>query len=266
MSKKSLLIEFARSTGGMQFRTVEELERGFSNWLQSSGRRLVTFGRDYFDNEFEGSVDYTIDLFEKDPGLMDYFGFDYSDLEDTKYRTGYYERKHSRSSGSRSTGNQRNSYGYSEDDYYNQRGSTGNRRSGTGGRSGSGSQRGGSTGRKKSSSSYDGYSLSGQFKSYLDGIKDAGRGRGGSFSLSQFFKSPVGIVIIAIVALVLIYKILGPAVYSFITSGAIFRVICFVLGGLATFGIVKSKNMGWPIYIKAIVIFVIWLVLLKYDF
>ena len=259
MSKKSLLIEFARSTGGSQFRTVEDLERSFSQWLQGSGRRLVTFGRDYFDNEFEGSVDYTVDLFEKDPELMSYFGFGYDDLEDTKYRTGYYERKHSRSSGNRRASNQRNNYGYDEDDYYGQRSGSGNRRSSTGGKSGS-------SGRKKSSNYYDSYSLSGQFKSYLDGIKNAGRGRGGSFSFSQFFKSPIGIAIIAIVALVLIYKILGPAIYNFITSGAIFRVICFVLGGLATFGIVKSKNMGWPIYIKAIVIFVIWIVLLNYDF
>lgn len=243
MSKKSLLIEFARYNGNRSFGSVEELEDCFSNWLGASGKRLVTFGRDYFDNEFNNSVGYTIDLFEKDPDLMSYFGFDYNDLEDTKYRTGYYERKGSRRGGAKNT-----NYGY------------GNR---------TGTNRGNSKGsgyNSRSKREDEGYSLKGQFRSYIDGIKKAGKGSGESFSLSQFFKSPAGILIIGIVVLVLIYKLLGPTVYALITSGAIFRIICFAIGGLVSFGILKSKNMGWPIYIKALVLFAIWVVLLNYDF
>lgn len=216
-------------------RTVEELENCFSNWMIANNKRLVTFGRDYFDNGFEGSVDYTVDLFEQDPRLMYLFGFDFSDLEATKRRTGYYERKSSNRSGSRGSSNSR-------------RGTRTN------------------SNRNQSYGNDEGYSLGGQFKSYLDGLKSMGGGSGKSFSLSEFIKSPLGVLIALALVFTFIYMVFGEAIYSFITSGAIFKVICFVIAGFASFGIIKSKNLGWPIYIKALVLFAVWVVLLNYDF
>ncbi len=240
MSKKSLLIEFCNSPESRGCRSIEELESRFYNWMVDNNKRLVTFGKDYFNNEFENSVDYTIDLLEKDPSLLRYFGFNYNDLERSKINIGYYERKGSRGRSGGSTAQ---------------------------GRSRTGTQKSQNRGTSRKSASQDeGYSFMGQLRSYADGIKSQGRGKGGSFSLSEFIKSPLGILIAIALIFTFIYIVFGEAIYSFITSGAIFKVICFAIAGLASFGIIRSKNLGWPIYIKALVLFAVWVVLLNYDF
>ena len=113
----------------------------------------------------------------------------------------------------------------------------------------------------------DGYSLAGQFKNYGNQIHN--RRQNGEYRKSG--KNPIsfggsGKVILAIVILVLIYKLVGDTVWSFITSGALFRLICFSIAAFVSYKILKSKNMGWPLPIKLVVLFVIWLVLTKYDF
>lgn len=113
----------------------------------------------------------------------------------------------------------------------------------------------------------DGYSLLGQFKHYGNQVhnrrQDPNIRKNG---LAGFFKSSTGVVILAIVAIAVLYKLVGPTVWGFITSGAMFKLICFALGALASFGILRSKKMGWPLPIKLIVLAVIWVVLLNYDF
>ena len=58
---------------------------------------------------------------------------------------------------------------------------------------------------------------------------------------------------------IILYALLFDTVYNFIMSGAIFKIILIGLCCLITFGILKSKNMGWPLPIKLVVIFVFWL-------
>lgn len=72
--------------------------------------------------------------------------------------------------------------------------------------------------------------------------------------------SGVKFAVILIIALVLLYSVVGPAIYSFLMSGALFRIICLVIGVAASIGILKG-NLGWPIGIKLAVIVVIWVVL-----
>lgn len=72
--------------------------------------------------------------------------------------------------------------------------------------------------------------------------------------------SGVKFVVILVIGLVLLYSIVGPAIYAFLMSGALFKIICLVIGVAASIGILKG-NMGWPIGVKLVVIVVIWAVL-----
>ena len=113
----------------------------------------------------------------------------------------------------------------------------------------------------------DGYSLKGQFKFYANQAHNRTQngeyrknGKAG-FSGSGTFK-----VILVIIAIVVLYSLVGDTVWNMITSGAIFKFICFAIAGVASIGILRSKNMGWPLPIKLVVLFAIWVVLVNYDF
>ena len=67
-------------------------------------------------------------------------------------------------------------------------------------------------------------------------------------------------VVLLVIGLVLLYSVVGPAVYSFLMSGALFKIICLVIAGAAVIGIIRA-DLGWPIGVKIAVIAVIWLVL-----
>jgi len=77
---------------------------------------------------------------------------------------------------------------------------------------------------------------------------------------SNNWPSGVKFVVLLVIGLVLLYSIVGPAVYSFLMSGALFKIICLVIAGAAVIGILKA-DLGWPIGIKIVVILVIWLVI-----
>lgn len=88
--------------------------------------------------------------------------------------------------------------------------------------------------------------------------------RRGSFGFFRGVKpKPVLIAIGIVVALTLLYKVLGPAAYAAVMNGGLAKLLFFVFVLAATIGILKSKNMGWPIGVKLVVIAVFWLVLLK---
>ena len=72
--------------------------------------------------------------------------------------------------------------------------------------------------------------------------------------------SGVKFTVILVIALVLLYQLVGPAIYSFLMSGALFRIICLVIAVATSIGILKG-NIGWPIGVKLVVIIVIWTVL-----
>lgn len=113
----------------------------------------------------------------------------------------------------------------------------------------------------------DGYSLGGQFKYYANQVHN--RGQDGNYrknGVGGFLKGGTGKVILAIIIVAVLYSLVGDTVWSFITSGAIFKLICFAIGVLASIGILRAKNMGWPLPIKLVVIIVVWVVLLNYDF
>lgn len=73
---------------------------------------------------------------------------------------------------------------------------------------------------------------------------------------------PAGVkfVVILIIGLVLLYSVVGPAIYSFLMSGVLFKLICLVIAVAAIIGILKA-NMGWPIGVKIVVIIIILAVL-----
>ncbi len=113
----------------------------------------------------------------------------------------------------------------------------------------------------------DGYSLLGQFKHYGNQVHN--RGQDGNYrknGVGGFLKGGTGKVILAIIIVAVLYSLVGDTVWGIITSGAIFKLICFAIGVLASIGILRAKNMGWPLPIKLIVIVVIWVVLLNYNF
>ncbi len=257
-SKEDYLYEFAETGLGNNCRSIEDLERRFYNWMTNNNYRLVTFGKDYRNNKFEKSVEYTEGIFDRDPYLASLFG-----LGGGSYGGGSY-------------GGQRNSYGTSGgygNGYGNSYGngygnSYGNGYGGNRKKTGTSSGRG-NYGRSRqtnkrgysNSGGYndnEGYSLKGMFNYYKNQATGKSRGSSGA--------SPVGMILIIAVVLVLIYKIVGPSVYSFLTSGAPFRLICFAIGGFISYKMLRSKNMGWPLPIKLIALFAIWVVLLNYDF
>lgn len=88
--------------------------------------------------------------------------------------------------------------------------------------------------------------------------------RRGSFGFFRDVKlKPLLIVVAVIAGLVFLYEALGPAAYAIVMNGGLAKLLFFVFALAATIGILKSKNMGWPIGIKLVVIGVFWLVLLK---
>ena len=51
-NKEDFLYEFAGTGLANNCRSVEDLERRFYNWMKRSNYRLVSYGKDYFNNEF----------------------------------------------------------------------------------------------------------------------------------------------------------------------------------------------------------------------
>lgn len=244
-SKEDYLYEFASTGLGNNCSSVEDLERRFYNWMVRNDYRLVKFGKDYRNNQFEKSVDYTAGVLEKDPHLASLFGLSggfYRAPSGNSYGGSYGGQwtPNGRSYG----GTQRGSgAGYGRGGSARQRTSGG--RKNTGARSGGGY------------SDSEGYSLKGMFNHYKNRAK--GNTQSGGIS-------PIGMLLIFAVAITLIYKILGPAVYSFLTSGIPFKLICFAIGGFLSYKMLRSKNMGWPLPVKLLVLFAIWVTLLNYDF
>jgi len=74
-----------------------------------------------------------------------------------------------------------------------------------------------------------------------------------------------GGVFLFAIALVVLYVLLGDTIYNFMMQGAFFKLILIGISALITFRVLKSKKMGWPLPIKLIVLFVIWLVVLNYN-
>lgn len=72
--------------------------------------------------------------------------------------------------------------------------------------------------------------------------------------------SGVKFVVILVIGLVLLYSVVGPAIYAFLMSGILFKLICLVIAVAAVVGILKA-DMGWPIGVKIVVIIVILAVL-----
>ena len=88
--------------------------------------------------------------------------------------------------------------------------------------------------------------------------------RRGSFGFFRDVKlKPLLIVVAVIAGLVFLYEALGPAAYAIVMNGGLAKLLFFVFALAATIGILKSKNMGWPIGVKLVVIAVFWLVLVK---
>lgn len=109
----------------------------------------------------------------------------------------------------------------------------------------------------------EGYSFGGMLRHYTNQAKSRSNGGAG---FGAFFSGGVGKVILAIFAVVLLYKLVGDTVWEFLTSGAIFKVICMAIGALVSYAIFRAKNMGWPFGVKLVVVIVIWVVLFNYDF
>ena len=110
------------------------------------------------------------------------------------------------------------------------------------------------------------YSLLNQFKHYGNqGHNFRQRGDIRKKGLKGAANGFSGKIILIAIACIILYALLGDTVYNFIMSGAIFKIILIGLCSLITFGILKSKNMGWPLPIKLVVIFVFWLVVLNYN-
>ena len=254
-NKEDYLYEFASTGLGNNCRSVEDLEQRFYNWMCRNDYRLVSYGRDYRDNKFEKSVEYTMGIFEKDPHLASLFGLNGGSYGGNSYGGSY--------GGQWTPNNNTSGYGYGNsygNSYGNGYGGGRKKTSSGSARSGAGRSRQNTRGysNNRGYNNNDGYSLKGMFNFYKD--KATGKGQGTSGV------SPIGMLLIFAVVIVLIYKILGPAVYSFLTSGVPFKLICFAIGGFLSYKMLRSKNMGWPLPIKLIALFVIWVVLLNYDF
>lgn len=78
----------------------------------------------------------------------------------------------------------------------------------------------------------------------------------------DFFRNvqlnPVLIIFGIILALVLFYRFVGPAAYEAIMNGGLAKLLFLAFTVWASIAILKSKNMGWPIGIKLVVIAVLW--------
>ncbi len=205
MNKTELLYQFSRTPSARNCKSIADLEERFSTWLRRNNITLITRGKDYFENNFYSSANYTMKLLKKDRNLLYAFGLDESHLV------------------------------VSRPDYRD--------------------------------NLDEGYSLGGQFKFYANQVHN--RRQDGEYRKSG--KNPIafgasGKVILAIIILVVVYMLVGDTVWEAITSGAIFKLICFGIAGFASYKVLRSKKMGWPLPVKLIVLFVVWLALLNYDF
>lgn len=72
--------------------------------------------------------------------------------------------------------------------------------------------------------------------------------------------SGVKFVVILVIGLVLLYSVVGPAIYAFLMSGILFKLLCLVIAAAVVVGILKA-DLGWPIGVKIVVIIVILAVL-----
>ncbi len=205
MNKTQLLYEFSRTGSARNCKSIADLEQRFSTWMRRNNISLVTRGKDYFQNEFYASANYTLTILQKNRDLLYSFGLNESHL--VKSRPEYRDNIK------------------------------------------------------------DGYSLRGQFKHYGNQVHN--RGQDGEYrknGIRGFLKGGSGNVILAAIILVPVYTLVGDKIWAVITSGAIFRLICFAIAAFASYKILRSKNMGWPLPVKLVVLFVIWLVLTNYDF
>lgn len=71
-------------------------------------------------------------------------------------------------------------------------------------------------------------------------------------------------LVIGILALVALYKSVGPGLYAALMSGALFQLLLYPIALAVSVGILRAKNMGWPLPVKLVVIGVIWLVITNY--
>lgn len=112
---------------------------------------------------------------------------------------------------------------------------------------------------------------SGLFDSLRERISNAGNTytsksktysrKGKDFNFGSLDKGPLFWAIVLIIGLIAFYLLFGATIYDFIIGIKLKKVISWIFAVLATIGILRGKNMGWPIYIKIIAIFVIWLVM-----
>ena len=99
--------------------------------------------------------------------------------------------------------------------------------------------------RNNSYSNENSYSLSGKLNDYKNTFN---RGRV-NFNFGDFAGSPLFWAIIIIIGLIMFYNTFGGAIYDFIIGIKLKKIISWVFAILATVGILRSKNMGWPVYI-----------------
>lgn len=115
----------------------------------------------------------------------------------------------------------------------------------------------------------DEYGVKGMFRFYANEARQrrAGAARGsdpareksgGSGDWKPVNIPPGAIVLVVIAAFLLFYKTFGDALVHFVTSGILVKPVCILIAILASVGIVKDKNMGWPIHLKAFVLFIVW--------
>lgn len=71
-------------------------------------------------------------------------------------------------------------------------------------------------------------------------------------------------LVIGVLALVALYKSVGPGLYTALMSGALFQLLLYPIAIAVSVGILRAKNMGWPLPVKLVVIGVIWLVITNY--
>lgn len=200
-NKEQLLIEFSKTGLARRCKNVSDLEQRFSRWMHQNDIYL----RNYDQNDFYGSANFTVNILRKNKNLLYSFGLNESHL--VRQRPEYRDN------------------------------------------------------------TKEPYSLLGQFKHYGNQVHN--RGQDGNYrkhGAKGLLSAGTGKVILAVVIIAVLYSLLGDTVWNFITSGAIFKLICFAIGSLASIGILRSKNMGWPLPIKLVVIIVIWVVLVNYDF
>lgn len=83
---------------------------------------------------------------------------------------------------------------------------------------------------------------------------------GGSYGGRRSIPGPLLVALAVLGLCLLIYLLLGAAIYDYLMGGAFFGIVVLILCGCITVGVLRSKKMGWPIGVKLVVLAVIWLV------